>query len=209
MSTLPFKPARLRVLVGDEHDLMRKSIDRVLTRIGFENIVEVHHGRDIKRIIDVEIFDLYILDLYFSDADGFDILQMIRAKDVRADIPIIAVTGESNRDDIVKAIDSGASDYILKPFQPEDLEKKIISVLTAYQSPSPTVKIIRKIEALIQRNDLEKAFAALEKMVAKKPNNPALLHLLALVIFKQGNIMEKRVGAMTREALEGLIKQYI
>ncbi|SME89882.1 tetratricopeptide repeat protein [Pseudobacteriovorax antillogorgiicola] len=188
MDQLPFKPSEIRVLVGDEHDLMRKSIERVLERIGVVQYVDAHHGRDVRRMIQAEAFDLYILDLYYSDTDGFDILQMIRNKDIQSDTPIIAITGEANRDDIVKAIDLGANDYLLKPFQPEELEKKIITVLTQYHSPGPVVKLIRKAEQLIHSGDYAPALSIIEKILQRKADHPTAEYLKALILYKDSQV---------------------
>ena len=156
-----FKPESLIVLIGDEHDLIRKSIEQCLRKMGIVDIVEASSSRNLKQALQSAAFDLIIIDLYFSDADGFEFLQKIRNKDLCSDVPIIAITGESDRDEIVKAVDLGANDYLLKPFQAEELQNKITAVLNKYHSPTAQLAI-RSIEEKIHSGEYEAAHLLLE-----------------------------------------------
>ncbi len=79
----------------------------------------------------------------------------------------MVVTGEASKEDIVKAADLGADDYVLKPFQISDIEKKVTSVLIKYHSPPPLLKTIRQGERTMaegQFQDALKIFEAAERL---------------------------------------------
>ena len=121
---LPFDPTELKVLIVEEHDLIRKTIAKVVHGLGIEEVVDVHSTKDAKRQISNFHFDLIFTELFFKEGDGYSLIDMVRHKDHRSDSPIIILTGQADRDEIVKAADKGATDYLLKPFQAGDLEKR-------------------------------------------------------------------------------------
>lgn len=146
MSSIPFTPRTLSVLVVDDHDPIRKAIKRVLISMGFIDITECFDGSDAIQTLQRKPFDLVICDLYMRSVMGFDVIAHVRSRDIGNDIPFIVVTGEASRDEIVKVADFGADDYVLKPFQAGDFEKKVTSVLTKYYSPSPILNALRLAE---------------------------------------------------------------
>lgn len=187
---LPFNPKSLKVLVADNHDLIRKSISRVLNRMAFGEIFECPNGRDAKVILNTQNVDLVICDLELGYISGFELLDFIRHSETGSDIPFIFVTGDADKDDIVKAADKGADDYMLKPFQAEDLEKKIIKVMSAYLSPGPLLAKIRDTERLLRENKWEQAIATIDSVIAQRPDSARATHLKAVINAKAGKIDE-------------------
>lgn len=196
-----FKPEELIVLVADEHDLIRKTVEACLVKMGINDIIEASNSSNLASVLQNSSFDLIILDLYYADANGFEILQKIRNKDLSSDVPIIAVTGEADRDEIVKAIDLGANDYILKPFQAEELQSKIISVLNKYHSPTEAEKAIRLVEEKIRHLDFENAQKELSSLLEKHKQFPFIHHLQAVLFYRQKNF-EAAIEKLKKNIIE-------
>lgn len=184
----PFNPKSLKVLVADTHDLIRKSVSRVLSKMEFGEIFECHNGKDAKVVLSTENVDLVICDLDLGHITGFELLDLIRHSETGSDLPFIIVTGEADKDDIVKAADKGANNYMLKPFQPEDLEKKVVNVLSAYLTPGPLLAKIRETEKLLKNHNWEDALSTIDSVISQKADSPRASHLKAVIYAKSGQI---------------------
>ncbi|MNT82340.1 Phosphate regulon transcriptional regulatory protein PhoB [compost metagenome] len=68
---------------------------------------------------------MILLDVMLPYADGFQLVSQIRAKANWAEVPIVMLTAKSQEQDIVRALDAGANDYVLKPFQPQELMARL------------------------------------------------------------------------------------
>jgi|GEM_PF-1099092 two-component system phosphate regulon response regulator PhoB len=184
-------PKGLKVLIVDDHDLIRKNIAKVLRRLDFGEIFECHNTKDARMILETQGADLIICDLELNLGSGLELLDHVRGLDTRSDIPFIIVTGAADKEDIVKAVDKGAEDYIIKPFQPEDLEAKIFKVMSQYHSPGPVLSRLRHAEKMIQSANLDKALVLIQDALKLK-DSPRGHHLEAVVLVKQ-NQMEAAV----------------
>lgn len=113
------------ILVVEDDENISYLLDFMLGREGFE----VHKATDGRRALDlVESLAppaLVVLDVMLPIADGFQILAHIRAKEAWRDVPILMLTSKSQEKDIVRALDAGANDYVLKPFQPQELMARV------------------------------------------------------------------------------------
>ncbi|MCX6119368.1 MAG: response regulator [Proteobacteria bacterium] len=189
ITKLPFKPENMTVVVIDDQDPIRKAIKRVLTTMGFGTVLEFFDGYEAIKAInkDKTPIDLILTDLYMRRADGFQVLKKIRSKDFASDIPIIVVTGEGSKEDIIQAVDLGADDYILKPFQISDIEKKVLSVLVKYHSPPPLVKLIRQGERLLVSKEYQDALKLFEAAQRLDAGSAKAQHLKALTIDAMGH----------------------
>lgn len=167
---LPYNPQTMTVVIIDDQDPIRKAIRRIVHGLGFGNILEYPDGADALKILGKKQIDLVITDIYMRKVDGFALLKKVRALNFGADVPILVVTGESSKEDIIKAVDLGADDYLLKPFQISDFEKKIHSVLQKYYSPPPILKLLREGDKLYledQFSDALKQYEAAERIDPK------------------------------------------
>lgn len=93
------------------------------------DVVTVNSGARALRYLNKKKPNLILLDIRMPVRDGFEILSEIRAMDDRADIPIIMLTAVEDKQSIMKGIELGVRDYILKPFAPDDLLKRVQRVL--------------------------------------------------------------------------------
>lgn len=188
MPVLQF-PSGLKALVIDDHDLIRKNVAKALRRLDFQEVLECSNGKDAKAIIEKHNVDLIICDIEVNFVSGFELLDHVRSMDTRSDTPFIIVTGTAEKDDIIKAVDKGADDYIIKPFQSEEIEAKVTKVLTQFHSPGPLLARIRMAEKEIQFEQWDHARSLVEEALAAK-DSPRARHLEAVIYLKQRKISE-------------------
>ncbi|MCX6131133.1 MAG: response regulator, partial [Proteobacteria bacterium] len=173
----------------DDHDLIRKSIAKVLRRLDFIEIIECANGKTAKATIDSRPLDLIICDPELSIISGFELLDHLRTLDTGSDVPFMIVTGAADKDDIVKAADKGAEEYMVKPFTPEELEAKIVKILNQYHSPGPILARIRQIEKFIQIEKFPEA-ERLMRETLKMKDNARTRHLMSVLLIKEKKITD-------------------
>jgi DNA-binding NtrC family response regulator len=113
-----FAPAARKVLVVDDEAVVVNSIRKILTRKGFA-VEEAFTCKDALAQVFSHDYDLVLLDMRMTDGSGMDVLQKIKAK--RPELRVVIVTGYASIDTAVEAIRKGASDYMPKPFTPDEL----------------------------------------------------------------------------------------
>jgi DNA-binding response OmpR family regulator len=113
------------VLVAEDDDQIGFLLQFLLEREGYK-VLLARDGNEVKKLID-EILPprLAMLDIMMPYADGFELLTLIRAKTDWQKTPVIMLTARSQEKDIVRAFEIGATDYIVKPFLPEELKARI------------------------------------------------------------------------------------
>lgn len=112
-----------KVLVADDSGVMRKVICRSLLACNLPDVVEAADGAEAIKLFQSDTFDLVITDWNMPNQTGLEVIQEIRASG--SQVPIIMVTTESEKKAVLQAIQAGVSDYLTKPFEVEDLAKKI------------------------------------------------------------------------------------
>jgi DNA-binding NtrC family response regulator len=113
-----FAPSARKVLVVDDEAVVVNSIRKILARKGIA-VEEAFSCKDALAKVFSQDYDLVLLDMKMSDGNGMDVLQKIKAK--RPDLRVVIVTGYASIDTAVEAIQKGASDYMPKPFTPDEL----------------------------------------------------------------------------------------
>jgi DNA-binding response OmpR family regulator len=121
----PSAPARrIRVLLVEDDRVTATLIQHRLVREGFE-VMDFLNGEDAFRWASDASFDLAILDVNVPGLDGFEILERIRAIPRLAHVPTIMLTGLGREADVVRGLELGANDYMLKPFSPAELLARV------------------------------------------------------------------------------------
>jgi DNA-binding response OmpR family regulator len=110
---------------------MQKLIVHALVRLGYE-VTTVDDGLEALEAIDNDDFNLIILDLFMPKKSGFEVVEIIREEKLLK-TPILIISRNHLEDTIQKAYTAGANDYIIKPFQPEELVIKVTRLLAAYR----------------------------------------------------------------------------
>ena len=120
----------MKVLAVDDASIMRRIIGRCVTELGGE-LLEAENGRQALEVLAANpgVVNLVFLDWNMPVMTGFEALVEIKKNPATKDIPVVMATTESGKADILRAIQAGASAYIVKPFQKETLVTKIREIL--------------------------------------------------------------------------------
>jgi DNA-binding response OmpR family regulator len=116
--------ANKQILVCDDDPLLVDLLDYRLTSRGYDVIIARDGGEALARLQEAAP-DAIVLDAMMPVADGFEVLRRIREDEALAAIPVIMLTARKQERDIIEALELGASDYIVKPFIPEELVARL------------------------------------------------------------------------------------
>ncbi len=119
----------LKVLVIDDFATMRKIEKNILGQLGIKNVDEADDGSTALPKIQQTKYDVILLDWNMPQMSGLELLKAVRADPNTASVPIIMVTAEALKDNIVAAAQAGVNDYVVKPFTAAILEEKLNKVL--------------------------------------------------------------------------------
>ncbi|MEA1062410.1 chemotaxis response regulator CheY [Erwinia sp. HR93] len=115
----------LRFLVVDDFSTMRRIVRNLLKELGFNNVDDAEDGQAaLSRLREAE-FDFVISDWNMPVMDGLELLTQIRQDDALKALPVLMVTAEAKKENIVAAAQAGASGYVVKPFTAAVLEEKL------------------------------------------------------------------------------------
>ncbi len=119
----------INVLVVDDIAIMRGIVKRVLKQIGFNKIIEAEDGYLALRELKKEDIGLIVSDWNMPNMGGLDLLKAVRGDEKLKNIPFIMVTADGHKEDVVEAVKSGVSDYLVKPFTSETFGEKLEKTL--------------------------------------------------------------------------------
>ena len=115
----------MRFLVVDDFNTMRRIVRNLLKELGFNNVEEAEDGVDALGTLKAGGFDFVISDWNMPNMDGLQLLQTIRADAAMSSLPVLMVTAEAKKENIIAAAQAGASGYVVKPFTAATLEEKL------------------------------------------------------------------------------------
>ncbi len=115
----------LRILVVDDFPTMRRIVRALLSELGYTNIVEAEDGRDALGVLHSQSVDFVVTDWNMPRMQGIDMLRAIRSDAKLASIPVLMVTAEAKREQILAAAQAGVNGYVVKPFTAVTLKEKI------------------------------------------------------------------------------------
>lgn len=131
--TKPWRSGKKSILAVDDAAFI---LSRIADALGKHyDMVTVNSGSRALRYLENNKPDLILLDIRMPVRDGFDILREIRSMEDRADIPIIMLTAVEDKQSVMKGIELGICDYVLKPFAPDDLLERVQRVLEPNRRP--------------------------------------------------------------------------
>jgi len=123
--------ASLKILVVDDFATMRRIIRNLLQDLGFSNISEADDGNTALPLLQNGNFDLLITDWNMPGMPGLELLKAVRADSRLAKLPVLMLTAEAKREQIVEAAQAGVNGYVVKPFTAETLKTKLDKILAA------------------------------------------------------------------------------
>lgn len=120
----------MKLLVVDDSSTMRRIIINTLNRLGYNDVLEAQHGLEAWEILDRSSdIDILITDWNMPEMNGLELVKKARSDSRYEDTPIIMVTTEGGKAEVVAALKAGVNNYIVKPFTPNTLREKLESVL--------------------------------------------------------------------------------
>jgi two-component system chemotaxis response regulator CheY len=121
----------LKILVVDDFATMRRIIRNLLQDLGFSNVSEADDGKTAWPMLQAGQFDLLVTDWNMPGMPGLDLLKAVRADARLAKLPVLMLTAEAKREQIVEAAQAGVNGYVIKPFTAETLKAKLDKILAA------------------------------------------------------------------------------
>lgn len=115
----------MKILVVDDFSTMRRIIKNLLRDLGFNNTQEADDGTTALPMLQKGDFDFVVTDWNMPGMQGIDLLKAIRADDDLKNIPVLMVTAEAKREQIIAAAQAGVNGYVVKPFTAATLKEKL------------------------------------------------------------------------------------
>jgi len=109
------------ILVVDDSATMRSMLVSTLESLGPVNILQAPNGFEALRILPRQEINLMLTDINMPDINGLELLNFVRSNPLYKDLPVVIISTEGSRKDIDKGLSLGASEYLVKPFLPEQL----------------------------------------------------------------------------------------
>ncbi len=115
----------MKILIVDDFSTMRRIIKNLLRDLGFTNTAEADDGQSALPMLQSTHFDFVVTDWNMPGMTGIDLLKAIRADQRLASVPVLMVTAEAKREQIIEAAQAGVNGYVVKPFTAQVLKEKI------------------------------------------------------------------------------------
>ena len=122
-------PTDLKFLIVDDFSTMRRIVRGLLKEMGCNNADEAEDGVVALKMLRAQKFDFVVSDINMPNMSGFDLLKAIKGDDALKHLPVLMVTAEARKEDIVLAAQCGAAGYIVKPFSKATLEDKVHKIV--------------------------------------------------------------------------------
>ncbi len=124
----------MRILVVDDFSTMRRIVKNLLGGLGFTNIVEADDGNTALPILEKGGIEFLVTDWNMPGMPGIELLKAVRANPKLATLPVLMVTAEAKREQIMLAAQAGVNGYVVKPFTADTLKEKVDKVFERLES---------------------------------------------------------------------------
>jgi two-component system chemotaxis response regulator CheY len=119
----------LKFLVVDDFSTMRRIIKNLLNDLGYPNVEEADDGKTALPMLQSGNFDFLITDWNMPGMPGLDLIKAVRADGKLSKMPVLMLTAEAKREQIIEAAQAGVNGYVIKPFTAETLKEKLDKIL--------------------------------------------------------------------------------
>ena len=123
----------MKILVVDDFSTMRRIVRNLLKELGFSNVFEAEDGVDALKKLRAETFEFVVSDWNMPNMSGIDLLREIRKDPALKHLPVLMVTAEAKKENIIEAAQAGASGYVVKPFTAVTLDEKLQKIFLTMQ----------------------------------------------------------------------------
>ncbi len=121
----------MKFLVVDDFSTMRRIIKNLLHDLGYPNVSEADDGKTALPMLQQGGFDFLISDWNMPGMSGLDLIKAVRSDERLAKLPVLMLTAEAKREQIIEAAQAGVNGYVIKPFTAETLKEKLDKILGA------------------------------------------------------------------------------
>jgi len=121
-------PSKIKFLVVDDFSTMRRIVRNLLKELGYTQAEEAEDGAVALQKLKGGGFDFVVSDWNMPNMDGLQLLQAVRADPALKHLPVLMITAEAKKENIIAAAQSGASGYIVKPFTAGTLNEKLVKI---------------------------------------------------------------------------------
>jgi two-component system copper resistance phosphate regulon response regulator CusR len=202
----------MRILVVEDEKRIASAIRRGLILRGYDVIV-AHNGEEGFYLMNMEAFDLVVLDVMLPSRDGFEILGAMRK--LGSKVPVLILTAKDSVEDIVRGLDAGADAYLVKPFALPELQARIASLLKRAGADENSILMVSDLRIDVSNRSASRGgvsisltsreFALLEYLLRNK-NNVVSRQMLAREVWKSDqsqapleNIIDVTVSRLRRK----------
>ena len=119
----------MKILVVDDFSTMRRIVKNLLQELGYSDITEADDGNTALPLLQAGSFDVLITDWNMPGMAGLDLLKAVRADAKLSKLPVLMLTAEAKREQIVEAAQAGVNGYVIKPFTAQTLSEKLTKIL--------------------------------------------------------------------------------
>ncbi|WP_183134205.1 chemotaxis response regulator CheY [Pseudomonas savastanoi] len=124
----------MKILIVDDFSTMRRIIKNLLRDLGFTNTSEADDGLTALPMLQSGAFDFLVTDWNMLGMTGIDLLRQVRADERLKSLPVLMVTAEAKREQIIEAAQAGVNGYVVKPFTAQALKEKIEKIFERVNS---------------------------------------------------------------------------
>lgn len=185
---------KYRILLVDDEEVVRDALSEWLTHLGYET-KSVEDGYKAIEQIEMSDWDVALVDLKMPGMDGIEVLHRIHS--IKPALPVIIITGHGTVDSAVLAMKEGAADYIMKPFNPEEINVIIKKLLEQQE-------IIK--ENIILRRELSKKFQ-LQDLIGKSPKMLNLFEMIKTVAPTKSTVLIRGESGTGKELIARAIHE--
>lgn len=123
----------MKFLIVDDFPTMRRITKTLLKQLGYGNMIEAEDGKQALDLLKQDAsIEFIVSDWNMPNMTGLELLQAVRAEEKLKRLPFLMVTAEAEQDNIMAAVKSGVSNYIVKPFTAQTLQEKLIKIFAAH-----------------------------------------------------------------------------
>ena len=121
----------MKFLVVDDFSTMRRIVKNLLHDLGYPNVTEADDGKTALPMLQAGGFDFLISDWNMPGMSGLDLIKAVRSDAKLSKLPVLMLTAEAKREQIIEAAQAGVNGYVIKPFTAETLKEKLDKILGA------------------------------------------------------------------------------